>query len=146
MAIQKRFPVQHSDVFPAGAWLGGPIEAVTDFNAPARPDGSRPQQLDKDTGLPLWSVPIFDADAEAGKKDKAITVKIAAAHQPVPPTNDTPFPFTAVEFVGLTALPWVDDSGNRPRIAWSFKADAITAPGASRKSTGSGSPAADKAA
>ena len=146
MAMAKRFPVAFDAVFPRGAFLVGEVEAVADFNAAAREDGSRPQQLDKDTGLPLWSVPIFDADAEAGKKDKAITVKIAAAHQPVPPTNDTPFPFTAVEFVGLTALPWVDDSGNRPRIAWSFKADAITAPGASRKSTGSGSPAADKAA
>lgn len=73
-------------------------------------------------------------------------MKIAATHQPVPPTNDTPFPFTAVEFVGLTALPWVDDSGTRPRIASSFKADAITAPGATRKTIGTVSPAADKAA
>lgn len=142
MAIQKRFPVQHTDVFPAGAWLVGAVEPVSDFNAPARPDGSRPQQLDKDTGLPLWSVPVLDADEQAGKRDKTITVKIAATHQPVPPSNDTPFPFTAIEFVGLTALPWVDDSGSRPRIAWSFKADALTAPGAGRKTP----PTAEKAA
>ncbi|GMA40845.1 plasmid replication, integration and excision activator [Mobilicoccus caccae] len=142
MAIQKRFPVQHADVFPAGAWLVGAVEPVSDFNAPARPDGSRPQQLDKDTGLPLWSVPVLDADEQAGKRDKTITVKIAATHQPVPPSNDTPFPFTAIEFVGLTALPWVDDSGSRPRIAWSFKADALAAPGAGRKTP----PTAEKAA
>lgn len=136
MAMQKRFQVAHHDVFPAGAFLVGEVEPVTDYNAPQRSDGSRPQQLDKDTNLPLWSVQVLDADSEASKRDKTLTVKIAAKHQPVPPSNDTPFPFTPVEFVGLTALPWVDDSGNgRPRIAWSFKADDLAAPGqaASRK-------------
>lgn len=142
MAIQKRFPVQHSDVFPAGAWLVGAVEPVTDFNAPARPDGTRPQQLDKDSGLPLWAVPVLDADEQAGKREKTITVKIAATHQPVPPANDTGLPFTPVEFVGLTALPWVDDAGNRPRIAWSYKAAALAAPGAGRKASSSAEKAA----
>lgn len=34
-----------------------------------------------------------------------------------------------MEFVGLTALPWIDDSGMRPRIAWSLRAEGMVKPG-----------------
>lgn len=129
MAMQKRMPVGHGDVFPAGAYLVGVVEAVADFNAPAREDGSRPQARDKDTGLLVWSVPVLDADELAGKREKTVTVKVLAEVAPVPPKNETPFPFTPVEFVGLTALAYIDDSGNRPRIAWSYRAEGLTAPG-----------------
>ncbi|WP_435202197.1 plasmid replication, integration and excision activator [Janibacter sp. GS2] len=128
MAMQRRFPVGHADVFPAGAFLKGGVEPVGDFNADKRPDGSRPQQLDKDSGLPMWQVTVLDADEEAGKKGTALSVKIAAKVQPVPPENTTPFPWTPVEFVGLTALAYVDDNGNRPRLAWSFRAESLKAP------------------
>lgn len=138
MAMQRRFPVGHADVFPAGAFLKGGVEPVGDFDADKRADGSRPQQLDKDTGLPLWQVMILDADEEAGKKETAISIKIAAKVQPVPPDNTTPFPWTPVEFVGLTALPYVDDNGVRPRLAWSYRADGMVAPGKGAKSVASG--------
>lgn len=142
MAMQKRFPVAMDAVFPAGAFIKGVVEPVTDFNAAQREDGTRPQQVDKDTGQLLWQVQVVDPDPEAGKKDTAVSVKIAAPHQPVPPHNDTPFPFTPVEFEGLTALAWVDDSGNRPRVAWSFRASGLKAPGGEAKGrrSGSGSP------
>lgn len=133
MAMQKRMPVGHQDVFPAGAYLVGAVEAVADFNAAAREDGSRPQQRDKDTGLLVWSVPVLDADELAGKRDKTVSIKLLAEVQPVPPKNETPFPFTPVEFVGLTALPYIDDSGNRPRIAWSYRAQGMTSPGSASK-------------
>lgn len=133
MAMQKRMPVGHQDVFPAGAYLVGAVEAVADFNAAAREDGSRPQQRDKDTGLLVWSVPVLDADELAGKRDKTVSIKLLAEVQPVPPKNETPFPFTPVEFVGLTALPYIDDSGNRPRIAWSYRAQGMTSPGSAAK-------------
>ncbi|PJI86572.1 plasmid replication, integration and excision activator [Luteimicrobium subarcticum] len=129
MAMQKRFPVQHRDVFPQGAFLRGEVEPVLDFQADKRPDGSRPQQRDKETGELLWQVVVLDADDMAGKKDTVVTVKIAAPVQPVPPANKTPFPWTPIEFVRLTALPYVDDNGNRPRLAWSFRADGVAAPG-----------------
>lgn len=134
MAMQRRFPVQFQVAFPAGAFLVGLVEAVTDFNAPQRADGSRPQQLDKDSGLPLWQFQIVDADAAAAKRERTASIKVAAPHQPVPPTNDSGLPFTPVELLGLTAMPYVDDSGNgRPRIAWSFRADGLCAPGKAPK-------------
>ena len=117
MAMQKRFRVRHGDVFPQGGFLKGSVEAVADFNASKREDGSRPQQVDKDSGLLLWQATVLDADEDAGKRETALTVKFAAKVQPVPPENTTGFPWTPVEFTGLTALPYVDDSGNRPRIA-----------------------------
>jgi len=132
MALQKRMKVTHEDAFPAGAFLkngeNGPVEPVLDFNVDRRPDGSRPQQIDQETGLLVWQATVIDADESAGKKDTAITVKFLAKHQPVPPENKTPFPWTPVEFVGLTALAWIDDNGLRPRIAWSFRAEDMVAP------------------
>ena len=80
---------------------------------------------------------MLDADEEAGKRETALTVKFAARVQPVPPPNPTSFPWTPVEFVGLTALAYVDDSGNRPRIAWSFRAEGMIAPVATKNLIGS---------
>ena len=147
MAMQQWLRVQHSDVFPKGAFLksgpDGPVTPVADFKANLRADGSRPQQLDKETGLPLWQVTVLDADEDAGKKDTALTVKFAAKVRPVPPENTTPFPWTPVEFVGLVAMPYVDDSAQRvengqivgrPRVTWTFRANDLVAPGQAGKS------------
>ena len=117
------------DVFPVGAFLVGEVEPVADFNAERRADGSRPQQLDKDSGVLMWSVQVLDADPEARKNEKTVSVKIVAPHQPVPPENTSGFPFTAVSFTDLTALPYVDDNGPRPRIAWSFRASGLVPAG-----------------
>ncbi|NHA67476.1 plasmid replication, integration and excision activator [Phycicoccus flavus] len=133
MAMQRRMKVAHHDVFPAGAFLKGAVESVGDFNASPREDGSRPQQVDKDTGLPLWQVTVLDADEEASRKETALSVKFAAKQQPVPPENKSGMPWTPVEFVGLTALAWIDDSGPRPRLAWSFRAEGMVAPGSPLK-------------
>ena len=133
MAMQKRFKVEHGDVFPAGAFLKGAVEPVFDFNADKRADGSRPQQVDKDTGLLMWQAVVLDADEEAGKRETALSVKFASKAQPVAPENKTPFPWTPVEFVGLTALAYVDDGGGRPRIAWSFRAEGMVEPGTTGK-------------
>jgi hypothetical protein len=71
---------------------------------------------------------VLDADPIAAKKDTAVTVKFVSKTQPAVPANKTPFPWTPVEFVGLTALPYIDETGSRPRIAWSFRAESMGAP------------------
>lgn len=134
MAMPRRIKVEDREMFSNGAFLQSAVEQVADFNAARREDGSRPQQVDKDTGLPMWQVVVLDADEEAGKKDVAITVKFAAKVQPVPPANKSGLPWTPVEFVGLTALPYVDDNGNRPRLAWSFRAEGMVEPGSASRS------------
>ena len=126
MAIKNKFPVAMGDVFPHGAFVVSEVEPVRDFDksAPGRPV----QQNDKESGLPVWSVSVLDADPEARRADKTVTVKIAATHQPVPPEAAAGLPFRPVEFDGLTVTPYVQENGSRPRVAFSFRAAAMRAP------------------
>lgn len=126
MAIKNKFPVAMGDVFPHGAFVVSEVEPVRDFDksAPGRPV----QQNDKESGLPVWSVSVLDADPEARRADKTVTVKIAATHQPVPPEAAAGLPFRPVEFDGLTVTPYVQENGSRPRVAFSFRAAGMRAP------------------
>jgi len=136
MALPRRIPVDFFVAFPQGLFLVGAGESCTDFNAPQRPDGTRPQQIDKESNLPLWQFQVVDAHCEASKRERTLSIKVAAAQQPVPPANDTGFPFTPVELIGLTAMPYVEDTGTgRPRVAWSYRAQGLCAPGKAPKST-----------
>jgi hypothetical protein len=112
------------EVFPYGAYVVSEVEPVRDFDKSTR---ERPvQQLDKESGLPVWSVSVLDADPSARKSDRTVTVKIAAPHQPVPPAPADGIPFAAVEFEMLTVTPYVDDK--RGRVAYSFRARDMRAP------------------
>ena len=133
MAISRRFPMPFDVAFPLGVYLTSEVEPVVDFDKSTKE--TKVQAIDPDTSLPLWQVTCLDADLEAKKSSKIVTVKIPAKVQPVPPENKGGSPFTQVAFEGLTALPWIEESGNFSRIAWSFKADAIVEPG--RKSSAS---------
>ena len=136
MAIARRFKIGHDEVFPFGAYLVGEVGPVFDFDRSTKE--LKVQQVDKDNGLLLWSVEVLDADPEAGKKSKTVTVKLAARVQPVPPEALPGLPFRPVVFQGLSALPYIDDAGKFSRIVWSFKAEAMTAPGKSDATTAPG--------
>ena len=131
MALSQ-IPIEFGLVFPAGAYAAGGIEMVRDFD---RSSGDRVvQQVDKHSGLPLWLVEVIDADPDA--RQRTVKVKIAAQVQPVLPSPVPGSPFTAVEFDGMTATPYVDSSrcaGDgkskcAARLAYSFKATAVRAP------------------
>jgi hypothetical protein len=74
VAIARRFKIGHDEVFPFGAYLVGEVGPVFDFERSTK--DLKVQQVDKDSGLLLWSVEVLGADPEAGKKSK--TVKLAA--------------------------------------------------------------------
>ena len=146
MAIARRFRITHDQVFGHGAYLVSEVTPVLDFEKSSRE--TKVQQVDKETGLLLWSVDALDADPEARKQSKTVSVKFAAPHQPVPPANASGMPFTPVVFEGLTALPYVDENGTRARLAWSFRAEAMAAPGeptAVRSASSSGTSGAGSA-
>jgi hypothetical protein len=130
--IPNRFKVNHGDVFMHGAFLVSDVEQVRDFEKSTR---ERPvQAIDKESGLPVWSVSVLDADPDARKDSKTLTVKVAATHQPVPPEAMPGLPFRPVEFEGLTITPYLDDKRNR--VAYSLRATGMRAP-----HVGSGKPA-----
>ena len=93
--------------------------------------------VDLESGLPLWVVQVVDADPNAGKREKTVSVKIACASMPIPPKGDPSLPFIAVEFTGLSATPYVDDNGARPRLAWSFRAQGMTSPRTAKSTSSS---------
>ena len=90
------------------------------------------QQLDKDSGLPLWVVEVIDAQEDA--RQRTVKVKIAAPVQPLLPDPVPGSPFTPVEFDGMTVVPYVDSSRCQgtgrcnARVAYSLKATGVRAP------------------
>lgn len=133
MAIQGALRLGHEVVFPNGAFVVGEVSAVEDFDAArAARESGKPadtQARDKETGLRMWQVRVIDADELARRGQVEVVVKIAAEHQPVPPEKAAGVPFRPVEFDGLTATPYIDESRSRPRIAWSLRASGMHAPG-----------------
>ena len=132
MAYQGPIPVEFGMFFPDGAYIAGPIDKLRDFD---RSKGDRiVQQQDKNTGLPLWTVDVIDADPQA--RQRTVKIKVAAEHQPVLPAPPAGSPFVPVEFTGLMVTPYVNDAG---RLAYSFKATGLRA-----ASRGIGRPAENK--
>jgi hypothetical protein len=71
--FQGPIPIEFGRFFPDGAYVAGPIEKLRDFD---RSKGDRiVQQQDKNTGLPLWTVDVIDADPQA--RQRTVKVKVA---------------------------------------------------------------------
>jgi hypothetical protein len=124
------FSVEFGTVFPSGVYAAGGVEMLRDFE---KSRGDRViQQVDKVTGLPLWVIEVINGDPEA--RQRTVKIKIASEYQPVLPEPVAGSPFTAIEFEGLTATPWVDDSRCQghgkcgARMAYSLKATGVRAP------------------
>lgn len=126
MAINGRLRASMEDVFPFGAYLVSEVSPARDFEKSTRE--RLVQAIDKATGLPLFDAHVMDVDPAAGKRQKIVTVKIAATYQPVPPAAAEGSPFVQVEFENLTVTPYVDDTGGRARVAYSIRATGMRAP------------------
>ena len=130
MAMQGQIRVEFGKVFPDGAYAAGPVEKVRDFERSRKDEVI--QQLDKDSGQPLWVVEVIDAQEDA--RQRTVKVKIAAQVQPLLPDPVPGSPFTPVEFDGMTVFPYVDSSRCQgtgrcnARVAYSLKATGIRAP------------------
>ncbi|KGN31136.1 plasmid replication, integration and excision activator [Knoellia sinensis KCTC 19936] len=138
MALAGRFPIAHDVAFPGGAYLVSEVTPVYDFDRSTK--DNKVQQVDKDNGLLLWQIDVVDPDPNAPRKQKTVSVKFAAKVQPVPPSNDGSSPFTPVEFEGLTALAYIQESGDFSSVVYSYKASGMKSPGrpASSRPAGDG--------
>ncbi|TDK89955.1 plasmid replication, integration and excision activator [Mycolicibacterium mucogenicum] len=127
MSIPKWLQIGHDQVFSLGAFLVSEVTPMIDFDKSS--GENRVQARDRDTGLPMWQVEVLDGDPAAPKRSRTVTIKFAAATQPTAPANSSGTPFTPVVLEGLMALPYVERSGDFSRIAWSYRASGMTAPG-----------------
>ena len=135
MVMPRRFPVDFNVAFPHGGYLVSEVTPVGDFERSTA--DNKVQQVDKDSGLPLWQVEMVDADPDAKKATRTVLIKFAAKVQPVPPANDGNSPFTPVVLEKLVAVPYIEDvTETFSRIAWSFRAESMSAPGRAVKTSG----------
>ena len=126
MAIPRKIPVDFATVFPYGAYMVGEVAPVRDYDRSTRE--SVIQGVDPDTGLLLWGIDVVDADPEAKKSNRTMTVKVGAKVQPVLDKAEGDLPFRPVEFTGMTATAYIEESGNFSRIAWSLRASGVSNP------------------
>jgi hypothetical protein len=126
MAIPRKIPVPFTVAFPYGAYAVGEVQPVRDYEKSTRERVL--QAVDPDTGLLLWSVDVVDADPEAKKSTRTMSIKVTAKVQPVLPEALTGLPFTPVEFDGLTATAYIEQNGDFSKISWSLRASEVRAP------------------
>lgn len=136
MSIPKWLQIGHDQVFGCGAFIVSDVTPMIDFDKSS--GENRVQATDRETGVPMWQVEVLDGDPAAPKRSRTVTVKFAAQKQPIAPSNTSGTPFTPVIFEGLMALPYIERSGDFSRIAWSFRASGMTAPGKSSSASTSG--------
>ncbi|NDL60973.1 plasmid replication, integration and excision activator [Phytoactinopolyspora mesophila] len=134
MAINGPIPVDFGAVFPHGAYVIGEVVPEVDFDSSTKEN--RVQKRDKTSGLPVWQVPVMDADPDARKGQREVTVKVIADVQPVPPETVASLPFRPVEFTDMTVTPYVDTNGARPRQAFSLRASGLRKPSGGKMATG----------
>ena len=113
-----RLPVNIADVFPEGCYLvPASISEMYDYdekNKTCRP------AVDKLTGQRVFQCRGVDMDPERKGRSRETEVKIVADRMPVAPTQAQ---YGAVEFEGLTAIPYATDRG---RVAFdSLRATGI---------------------
>ncbi|WP_148573446.1 plasmid replication, integration and excision activator [Nocardioides caldifontis] len=126
MAMPRRLPVPFEVAFPYGAYAVGEVQPVRDYDRSTRENVV--QAIDPDTGLLIWSVDIVDADPDAKKATRTMSVKVGAKVQPVLPESLPGLPFTPVEFVNLSATAYIEQNGDFSKISWSLRASDVRAP------------------
>lgn len=119
MALQAAIPVSFEAYFPRGAFMVGEVEPVVKWSDDGQRQG---QDLDKNSGHPLWVVRVIDADPDARKGQNEVTVKIASVTEPQAPPEVAGLPFRPVVFEDLSVTPYVKENGGRPRVAYSLRA------------------------
>jgi hypothetical protein len=126
MVMPRKVPVDFDLVFPFGAYAVGEVKRVKDYD---RSTAEVPAYAtDPDTELPVWTVDVVDADPEAKKSNRTVSVKVAARVQPVLPEAAEGMPFRPIEFEKMTATAYIEETDNFSRLAWSFRAGSLREP------------------
>ena len=126
MADPRRVALTHEERFPHGAYAVA-VAPIAEYDGDRGRTGA--QSRDRDTGLPLWGIEVFDPDPDA--RNHQVRVRIACAEEPeLPPGVTVPgseHGLRPVWFGGLVGTPYMDTNGRRPRVAWSLRAEVMAA-------------------
>lgn len=142
MALNDPYEVDCGRQFPAGLTMLGDVQQVKVFQKSVAVE-LRPQERDRDSGLPLWQVQVIDLDPKAW--EHTFSVRIAAAVQPVPPPALPGMPVRPVFLEGLRVSMWTKTVGRDKegkdivKIQYGVTASGLSAPG--RPANGDGSKA-----
>ena len=139
MVMPRKVPLPFDVVFPFGAYAVGEVQPVKDYDKSTRE--RMLQAVDPDTGLLIWSVDVVDADPDARKATRTMSVKITAKVQPVLPEAPEGVPFRPVEFDKLTATAYIEENGDFRKVAWSLRASEVRSPSRSSRPSSVGSKA-----
>ena len=89
-------------------------------------DDKGAQKIDRESGLPMWTAPMFGRGRAVGRKwSGQLNVTIVSPDKPVAEDGDRVIP------VDLEALPWVSEQNGKTRNGVAFKAsglDVVSAP------------------
>lgn len=93
---------------------------LSDEIVPKLDEKTRTQKLDRETGQPLWTAPIYGRGRTAGKKWSAVfNVTVVSDTKPDGEEGDQVVPRD------LEALPWVSEQNGRSRNGVAFKASGL---------------------
>ncbi len=106
----RAIPVDTTKVNFIGTGKGSARAEYVELN-----DGTRKrsgnQAKDETTGLPLWVVDVLVDDDDADRAEIA-GVKVSARDEPVTEK------WRPVKFIGLVAVPYVDNGSGRVALSW----------------------------
>jgi hypothetical protein len=96
------------------------IYEVSDEAVPKRDEKTGAQKLDRETGLPMWTVALYGRGRAAGKKwSQVINVTVVSADRPDAEEGEQVVP------IDLEALPWVSEQNGKARSGTAFKATGL---------------------
>ena len=96
------------------------IYEMADNVTPKRDEKTGAQKLDRETGLPMWTAPMFGRGRAKDKKwSGQLTVTSVAAEKPAAEDGDQVLP------LDLEALPWVSEQNGKARNGVAFKASGL---------------------
>ena len=96
------------------------IYEMADDIVPKFDEKTGAQKLDRETGLPMWTAPMFGRGRAIGKKWSAsFDVTVVSAEKPAAEDGDQVVP------IDLEALPWVSEQNGKTRNGVAYKASGL---------------------
>ncbi len=96
------------------------IYEVSEEATPKIDEKTRAQKIDRETGLPMWTVALYGRGRTSGKRWSAVfNVTVVSADRPLAEEGEQVVP------IDLEALPWVSEQNGKTRNGTAFKATAL---------------------